>query len=275
MPVSLTIRRILSVYPLDLPVFHPIAIKLQQALVTDFVIDEIIELANQDQALAARILRIANSPVYRGSETVETIKDAVVRLGAQPVANIAMAASQASLHVSDNETINRTMRKLWQHSHACALGCRWVSLNVGLRRVANQAYLAGLLHDIGKLYLLKVIEKLNKTGVARAALDDANLREVFQELHVEEGAKLMEHWEMPRLYRTVVEGHHSEQSGVENLVLIIVRLVNSVCRKMGIGFQTDHAPESLPQKEVALLGLGAEQMVRLEALLDETRGLVL
>lgn len=275
MPVSLTIRRILSVYPVDLPVFHPIAIKLQQLLATDFTIDEIISVASQDQVLAAKILRIANSPAYRGSEAVETIKDAVVRLGAQPVANIAMAASQASLHVSDNEVINRTMRKLWQHSHACALGCRWLSLSVGLRRMADQAYLAGLLHDIGKLYLLKAIEKLNKAGVARAALEDSTLREVFKELHVEEGSKLMEHWHMPRLYRTVVERHHDEECNVENLVLIIVRLVNSVCRKMRIGLQPDQAQEAVQHKEMSLLGVGNAQMAGLEALLDEARAMVL
>jgi HD-like signal output (HDOD) protein len=140
--------------------------------------------------------------------------------------------------------------------------------------MADQAYLAGLLHDIGKLYLLKVIEKLNKTGVARAALEESTLRDVFAELHVEEGGKLMEHWHMPWLYRTVVERHHDEQCNVENLILVLVRLVNGVCRKMSIGIQTTQPSESV-HREMALLGLGAEQMVKLESVLDEARSVVI
>lgn len=276
MPVSLTIRRILSVYPVPLPVFHPIAVKLQHILSSnDFNFEEVIELASQDQVLAGRILRMANSPAYCGSAPVETIKDAVVRIGAQPVANMAMAVTQASLHSSDNELINRYMRRLWHHSHACALGCRWVANTIGLRRMSEQAYLAGLLHDIGKLYLLKVLEKLTSTGVARSALEERTLHDIFIELHVEEGEKLMKHWNIPSIYCAVVEKHHAAQCEVDNLVLIIVRLVNEIARKMGNSLHPDPRLDVTKLKEPALLGLGAGTMGELERVLEDARSVVI
>ncbi|SNB46150.1 HDOD domain-containing protein [Geobacter sp. DSM 9736] len=275
MPVSLAIRRILSIYPIDLPVFHPIALKLVYMLSgTEFTIDEVIDLANQDQSIAVKVLRMANSPAFRGNEPVSTMHEAVVRLGAQQVANIAMTASQASVHVSDNETINRYMRKLWQHSHACAVGCRWAAVSAGLSRMADQAYMAGLLHDIGKLYLLKVLEKLSRSGVARSALEEETLLDVFKEMHVEEGEKLMEHWRMPPLLCKVVGRHHDAECEVDDLILIIARLVNSVSSRIGLSLHPNPRLETARLKEMSYLNFDAGKLAGLETALEEAGALV-
>ena len=152
MPLSLTIRRMLSMQPVELPVFNPIAVKLAQLLESpSFTLDQVLSLIHEDQSLAGQILRVANSVGYIGRVRIETVKDAVVRMGAQQVSNIAMAASQSSLHSSDGGIIGEYMRKLWSHSHACAMGSRWIAHTVQLDPIAEQAYMAGLLHDVGKL----------------------------------------------------------------------------------------------------------------------------
>ena len=210
MPLSLTIRRLLSTQPIDLPVFHPIAVRILHLLQTpDFTMTQITDLANEDQSLAGQILKMANSPMYIGRVRTETIKEAVVRLGGQEIANLSMAASQASLHNSENRTINSFMQSLWLHSHACALGSRWLARRAGYPQHGDQAYMAGLLHDIGKLYLLKALERLNQMGVAQAALEEDLLLEIFAELHVEQGCRLMEHWNMPKGYYNVVANHQA------------------------------------------------------------------
>jgi putative nucleotidyltransferase with HDIG domain len=263
MALSLTIRRILSIQPVDLPVFHPIAVRLQQLLDSmDFTIDEVVRLASEDQALAGQILRMANSVVYVGRVRVETIKEAVVRLGALQVANLAMAASQASLHVSESKVISRNLQKLWQHSHACAVGCRWLALQAGYPHLADQAYMAGLLHDVGKLYLLKALERLNKSGVAEMALEEELLLEIFQELHVEQGVRLMQHWNMPQAYIDAVAYHHAENLDSNDVVLTIVRLVNIACRKVSLSLT--------PDVEVTLPALAETELLRLSQFqLDE------
>jgi HD-like signal output (HDOD) protein len=272
MALSLTIRRLLTTQPVELPVFHPIALKLQQLLEThDYKIDEVIDLANEDQALAGQILKMANSTVYMGRVRTETIKDAVIRLGAQQVSNLAMAASQSGLHVSENPLINGFLRSLWLHSHACAAGSRWLARSAGYPQIADQAYMAGLLHDVGKLYLLKALERLNKLGVGQAALEKDLLLEIFEELHVEQGCRLMEHWNMPKVYYNVVSNHHDNNFDTTNTVLTIVRLVNTVCKLKGIGLEYDPTIDILAQPETALLQIAPDEFDDLYEVIEDSQ----
>ena len=274
MPVSLTIRRLLSIQPIDLPVFHPIALKLIHLLSDhNYTIDELVSTANDDQALAGQILKMANTSSYIGRVKVETIKDALIRLGAHHVSNLAMAASQAALHASDNSTVDAVMKELWFHSHGCAVGCRWVAMNTGNRAHAEQCYLAGLLHDVGKLYLIKALERITSAGVAHAALERGPLLEIFEDLHVEQGSRLMEHWNMPQVYRTAVDRHSSVNFDPDDKALVIVRLVNVVTRACGLSFVPgpDRALVELP--EAALLGMGDQQLTELVRVLEESRNI--
>jgi len=276
MPLSLTIRRLLTTQPIDLPVFHPIAIRLQQLLETpEFTMTQVVALANEDQSLAGQILKMANSTVYIGRVRTETIKDAVIRLGAQQVSNLAMAASQAGLHVSDNKVINGFMQSLWLHSHACAVGSRWLARNAGYPQYADQAYMAGLLHDVGKLYLLKALERLNRLGVAQAALEEDLLLEIFAELHVEQGCRLMEHWNMPKGYYNVVANHHDDNFDTTDTVLTVVRLVNTACKLQGIGLQHDPDIDLEEQVETAMLQLAQDEIHDLLEVLDDSQELIL
>jgi HD-like signal output (HDOD) protein len=276
MPLSLTIRRLLTTQPIDLPVFHPIAIRLQQLLETpDFTMAQVVALANEDQSLAGQILKMANSTVYIGRVRTETIKDAVIRLGAQQVSNLAMAASQAGLHVSEDRVINGFMQSLWLHSHACAVGCRWLARSAGYPQYADQAYMAGLLHDVGKLYLLKALERLNRLGVAQAALEEDLLLEIFAELHVEQGCRLMEHWNMPKVYYNVVANHHDDNFDTTDTVLTVVRLVNTACKLKGIGLLHDPSIDLEEQAETAMLQLTQDEIDDLLEVLDDSQELIL
>ena len=276
MPLSITIRRLLTTQPAELPVFHPIAIKLQQLLETqDFAMDTVIALANEDPSLAGQILKMSNSTVYMGRVRTETIKEAVIRLGAQQVCNLAMAASQAALHVSENKVVNGFMQTLWLHSHACAVGGRWLARNAGYAQHADQAYLAGLLHDVGKLYLLKALERLNKVGVAQAALEEDLLLEIFAELHVEQGCRLMEHWNMPKIYYKIVANHHDANFDNSDTILTITRLVNTACKLKGIGLVHDPSIDMLAVPETAILQLTQSELDDLYEVLDESQELAL
>jgi HD-like signal output (HDOD) protein len=276
MSLSLTIRRLLTTQPIELAVFHPIAIKLQQVLERhDFSIDEVIALANEDQALSGQILKVANSPVYLGRVRTETIKEAVIRLGARQVSNLAMAASQAGLHVSDSPLINRFMQSLWLHSHACAFGCRKLARSAGYPQYEDQAYLAGLLHDVGKLYLLKALERLNSKGVAQAALEEELLLTIFDELHVDQGCRLMKHWNMPQIYYDVVANHHDDNYDTTDTVLTIVRLVNTACKMKGIGLEKDATIDLMELPETSLLQLADDEVDDLLDALDDSQELML
>lgn len=227
MGFSLDLRYQICLQPIDLPVFNPIVLELLQLLAHfECDIDEVIGLINKDPALSIQILKMANSSAYAGRSKSETIKDSVNRLGARQITSLAMAASQAAIYVSDIPVVNEVMQDLWQHSYACAIGCRSLAINTGHRDLADHAYLSGLLHDIGKLYLLKAMEKIYLNQETSFELDRETLLDVFSDMHVEQGCRIMEHWDIPQVYHDIVAKHHSDIFDPSDSLLAIVRLVN-------------------------------------------------
>ena len=235
MSVSLDLRISFCLLPIELPVFNPVALELLLLLgepSTD--IDTIVSRINEDQALSAQVLKMANSAAFSGRIPSETIKDSAVRLGTRQITNLAMAASQAALHTSDNQVINDIMQDLWLHSHACALGCRSLAIKTGHKQLADQAYMAGLLHDIGKLYILKAMERISQEKENAIFMNRDVIVGVFAEMHVELGCRLMDHWNIPPLYRAIVADHHSEHVDPKDTLLAIVRLVNFNSRMLNL-----------------------------------------
>lgn len=267
-----TVRRLLASQPIELPIFHPVALKLQRMLSNyDFTVDEVSQVANEDMSLASQMLKIANSPMYMGRSKVATIKEAVIRLGAQQVINLVIAASQASAHTSSNAVLDRYMKELWLHSHGCALGAKWLAHSCGMRGVADETYLAALLHDVGKLYLLKSIERLVGAGVISSMFDDELILEIFEAMHVEQGYRMMQHWNFPVMYCDVIRDHHAEEWDTVNKMLAIVRFVNLACHRIGLGLKHEPNLELIATKEAEILDISDTQIVELEAMLQESK----
>lgn len=267
-----TVRKLLASQPIELPIFHPVALKLQRMLSDyDFTVDEVAHVATEDQALASQMLKMANSPMYMGRTKVATIKEAVIRLGAQQVINLAIAASQAATHASQNDALDRYLKALWMHSHGAALGARWLAHACGMRGVADEIYLAALLHDVGKLFLLKSIERLVNAGVISSMFDEDLVLEIFEAMHVEQGYRLMQHWNFPAMYCDVIRDHHADEWDTVNKMLAIVRFANLACHRIGLGLK--HDPELVLQatREAEVLDLTDFQIAELESLLDESR----
>ena len=267
-----TVRKLLASQPIELPIFHPIALKLQRMLSNyDFTVDEVALVANEDMSLASQMLKMANSPMYMGRTKVATIKEAIIRLGAQQVINIAIAASQAAIHESNNPVLDSYMKSLWLHSHGAALGARWVAQSCGMRGAADENYLAALLHDVGKLYLLKSIERLVNAGVISSMLDEELIAEIFEAMHVEQGYRLMQHWNFPPMYCDVIKYHHTEEWDSVNKMLAIVRFVNQACHRVGLGLKHEPDLALINAQEAEVLDIGDLQIAELLALLEESR----
>lgn len=227
MGFSLDLRYQICLQPIELPVFNPVALELLQLLADpDTDINDVIGTINKDQALSIQILRMANSSAYAGRSKMETIKDSVNRLGVRQITNLAMAVSQSTIHSSEIPVVNEIMKDLWLHSHACAIGCRSLAISSGHRELADHAYLAGLLHDIGKLYLLKAMERISLDGEITFDLDRETLLDVFSDMHVEQGYRIMWHWNIPPVYSAIVANHHAEHFDPDDTLLTIVRTVN-------------------------------------------------
>ena len=206
-------------------------------------IAELIEVIRQDASVSAQVFRAASSA--HGSNDVEacTLRDAAVRLGAQGMSNIAIAAARRSLF-DDKEYQLRAhflgrWSDFWRTSVQSAVAARWLSLALH-RGDAEQAYFAGLVHDIGKLLVLRAAGALVNEGDMRVDINPRVLDAAIEATHVDAGSRLVSAWGLPGYIRNICNRHHEERpsGGAENDLLHIVRLgsclvearVNPFCR---------------------------------------------
>lgn len=270
MNVTSTLYDMIAQQPIDLPVFNPVALELLQLLAEpDIMYFEVIRTIKQDEALSMQVLKMSNSTSYTGRIKCETIENSAIRLGTQQIANLAIAASHASLHSSDNPLVNEIMQDLWLHSHACALGCRSIALKTSHQSFADHAYMAGLLHDIGKLYLLKALERISKK--TDITFDKGFVHTIFSELHVEFGSRIMDCWNIPGIYRNIVANHHAEQPDSDDFLLAIVRLINLSSNKFNVSQYPTEAPDSDSEPDFSALQLKDSYMSTLESVMTGVR----
>ena len=225
---------------IELPVFHPVAMEIQHLLSKgDYNYSDITKIIRKDQALVSRVLKVANSAFYTGLKAVTTIQDALVRLGSKSISNLVIMATQRQMYRSKNKEITRRMNPLWSHALGAAVASHWLAGRLGLNKLVEESFLAGLLHDIGKLFLLKAIENLQESGSVEKSIPWSIIDDVLETMHPSQGERLMRHQNMPEVYCYVVGKHHEEKITGENGVMNIARLANLTCHKVGIGSKRD------------------------------------
>jgi HD-like signal output (HDOD) protein len=224
----------------DLQVFNPLALKLQQMLNgNNYSAEDLSKVILKDQALTSNVLRVANSAFYAGLKPVKTIRSAIVRLGSKSIANLVMLVTQKQVYRSQGKPTQLLMNQLWGHALGAALAGRWLALRLGLKERAEEAFLAGLLHDIGKLFLMKVIGDLQKSGSIHRGIPTSIIHEVFEAMHCEQGELLMRHLNTPEIYCEVVARHHDAELSGGNVIVNLIRLADLTCQKLGIGLKND------------------------------------
>ena len=251
-----------------LPVFSPVALEIQNAINSEANLEAIEKMIHKDQAMAAEILRLANSAFFAGLAKQRTIQQALVRLGLNRVFGIVMMAAQKQAFQAGNPFLNTLMETLWRQAAASAAGCRWVAIHCGYHELADDAFLAGLLHDLGSLVVLKATDEILADGLA-ADMTTEVMKEVIESLHTEYGHRVMLAWELPSQYVEAAREHHLPETNSTNMLLHIVKLVDAVCRKVGIGMIHDPelALEGLP--EVKQLGIKDVHLAELEIELED------
>lgn len=257
----------------QLPVFHHVALKLLNVMSKeDFSIGQVVQMITEDQALASHVLRMANSSFFGGLSRVTTIRDAVVRLGARQVTNIVTLVTQSYQYRAKDKLMAAYMQTLWKHAMGCALGAKWFAEKIGYKELAQEALLAGLLHDIGQLFLLKVLEDV-QASEPQIPFSKQIIFEVLQQLHVEQGTILMQQWNLPEVYTDIVGQHHAEAYDTNNTLLTVVRLVDMACRKVGIGLRHDPSLVLAAEPEAQILGAKEVVLAELEIMLEDALSL--
>ena len=275
-PFVEVIKEQLSSETLNLPMFHPIAIKLQGVLASkDFTIEQVVALVIKDQALTSQILKLANSAFFSGLAKVSTITEAVVRLGAREIASVAMMASQQTSYNSFSvPELKSQSQQLWRHAIGCAIGTRWLCEKTGYKHLAQEAFIAGLIHDIGSLLILKVLEGLLLADPGGKTISRELTTEIMVAMHTDSGYSLLQKWNLPELYCTVVRDHHNEQSDTNNVLLSMVRLVDNTCKRLGLGCTPEPNLMLAATFEAQGLGIKEIMLAELEIMIEDAMEMV-
>lgn len=219
----------------------------------------IAEYLVQDQALTARVLRLSNSAFYGLSRQVTSAQESVVVLGTRTVRNLCLVAATYPWLSKPLAGYSLGPEALFSHAMAVAVGCQQIADVTGkIRR--EDAFTAGLLHNIGKVALSVFLE--NKTQGLQVILDRTNQtydeveRMVFGVDHAEVGAVLAESWNLPKsLVQAIRYHHHPDQANPSNPMVDAVHVGDFMAMSMGYGLGGDGLQYEFQDSSLERLGL--------------------
>lgn len=187
---------------LVLPTLPEVALRVRDvAEDPDANLDNLGKVISNDAALSARIIKVANSPIFRAAQEIRDLKMALMRLGMEYTANIATGLAMEQMFQATSSIVDRRMREVWQRSSEIAGMCHVLCRHRTQLR-PDQATLGGLVHQIGVLPILTFAEEhpvLLK--------DSFSLDTVIKKIHPFIGNTILKKWEFPRELQRVPSDH--------------------------------------------------------------------
>jgi len=157
---------------------------------------DLVDVINKDTALTARLLKVSNSPLFRGANEITNLNMAVNRLGMQYTSNLATGLVMEQMFQATSEMIDTRMRATWQRSTEVAGICN-VLARQHTHLAAGQATLAGLVYAIGALPVLKYVEDHD------IQINSVMLDNLLDELQPIVGERILEKWDFPAELRPI------------------------------------------------------------------------
>ena len=254
---------------IELPVLsHVVNDILEEMKKPDSGIEVMAGLIEQDAVISMKLLATANSPAYRGAEKVHSVVNAIPRLGLKETQNIVTAIASKSLFKTKDKNCEELMGKLWMHSVACAYCTRSIA---GVIRYPDREklFMMGLLHDIGKVLLLKTIGSNTGEGIV---FDRSEVIESLQEVHASFGAALLSEWGFDRDFQQVASHHDWATFKPDTLKeLLIVNLANILARQMGYSIFEDDIVDVTGIDSACHLDIDDEEI---KDIIEETKSLL-
>ena len=236
--------------------------------------EDLLGAVQFDTALAARIMRTVNSSYYSMQNKVADLKLAITLLGFKEIRNLAMTAYIAQLFRKGAGHGAYTREGLWNHMIGVGIVAQLVA-ETCQRVPPREAYLAGLLHDIG---LILEDQYLNKPfcKVIDLLAEDTPLRDVEHKVmgfdHAELGEYVASQWSLPRHLTATIRYHHSplEYEGEHRDMVFVVALADFFCNVKGLTQMGVRNMQMPPSEVFAALGLSKQHIAQIWTRLDDT-----
>jgi len=222
--------------------------------------EELAQPVRSDSAIAAMVLRRANSVAFGGARKIHTIRDAIVRIGRRETKQLAITMSVYRLFDRKEKSFGFNRYLYWIHALGAAIGAKIIAKNHG-KGDAEDTFLCGLLHDIGKIVFDDHLNEDYKQVIQRAGTEGQRVCKVEQELfmidHAFMGARITEKWNLPAEITTAIEEHHKVAAArtgdpnapVELSPARIANMGNSIIKAMGAGHSGDFFVDDIPAPE--------------------------
>lgn len=266
-----------SLVKLKLPPLNRTVLRISELLRDENVSTrKLADAVGLDPILAARLLKLANSSLYARKKTTTSIEQAIGAVGIKSLYDIVMLGAMADGFSKEISTMV-SGRIVWEHSIVVGLLSRQISDLLDMRGT-EEAFLCGLLHDIGKILLLKA-EPVEYPKICENMSEGEMLAEeerVFGLTHAEIGAYVTNKWQLPDVVCGVIMHHHSPRNAtVSTVITHIVNVADHLANMNGYGVRLDDEQELLCSQSVSFLNLNAAQLVTAWENIEDSLGEVL
>jgi putative nucleotidyltransferase with HDIG domain len=233
----------------------------------DMTVGQLSQIVLRDQSLTANILKLANSSFYGHARQVTTVTEAVVMLGFSTLKSLAISSHTARLLSGGLPGYGLQKGELWRHSISVAFTARRLAVEVKLAPV-EEAFVAGLLHDIGKTILSSYMENAYDEVVRIAQERRLPFHEVETELlgfdHAELGAQVAVAWSFPAELEEAIRFHHAPSGATLKPSLAhCVHLADAACMMLGIGLGVDGLMYGMDPASLEVLDLTPDRLMQL------------
>ncbi len=223
--------------------------------------DQVAEVIGRDPVLAARVLRLANSALYMRTRRVATLREAVVLVGFAAVRSLLVTAVAYDAFARGAPGYGLDRGKMWEHALAVATVAR--HLAQARQLPGEAAFVAGLLHDMGKMALSYSLQEQYQ-AVMEAVRNGADFVEAERAVlgwdHAQVGAEAARRWNLPEALVEAIEYHHRPDELPEPSLADAVHVADALSTMLGFGVGTDQLLYRCSEQALERLGLSQEEV---------------
>ncbi len=204
--------------------------------------EAIADTVKFDQALTTSIIRVCNSSYFGLRRTVNNLREAVVYIGLSELKKIIVRSGTRQYFENPKPGYEIQQGELWRHAIAVSIIANHLEKKIDATN-GDYVFIAGLLHDVGKLVLSKFVEDASDEILKKVDVDGISFLEAEQKVlgigHAEVGAKILDRWGFPPEIVTAVGKHHTPSADSDSPLDDIVRLSDSLAMLMGYETSVD------------------------------------
>jgi len=204
---------------------------------------QIARLLEKDPVLTTKVLKLVNSSYFGLSKELFSINQALVLIGYDNLRSMVMSASMLQVFNQESKVGSFSRKALWKHSVAVGIGARFLAKRAGVGD-PEQAFVAGLIHDVGKVIIdwffhPQFVEIIALVDRDKCWIRDAEAR-VMQVTHEEIGSYLASRWNLPDQLKNAIAHHHQPAlAGKDAVMAAEVQLSDALIRELDVGYGGD------------------------------------